>query len=145
VNAPTTPSSRGPMFWLAAAAGWALMIFGVRGIFIHHIDTRPWDLGRFFAGGLIGHDLLFAPLVAVVALAARRVIPGRLRGPVEAAVFVAGTVFLFAYPGIRRFADVLHNPTSLPHNYTVNAALVGGIAGVATLGIGLLVSRSRPR
>jgi hypothetical protein len=138
-------SSRGPLFWLATAAGWALMAFGVRGIFIHHIDTRPRDLARFFVGGLVGHDLLFAPLVALAALGARRLLPARLRGPIEAAVFVVGIVFLFAYPGIRRYAHVLHNPTSLPHDYLTNAALVGGIAGVVALAVGVLASRSPPR
>ena len=138
-------SSRGPFFWLATAAGWALMAFGVRGIFIHRVDTRPRDLARFFAGGLLGHDLLFAPLIAIAALGVRRVVPTRLRGPVEAAFFVAAVTFLFAYPGIRRYATVLHNPTSLPHNYLANAAVVGGVAGVATFAVCVLAGRSRPR
>jgi hypothetical protein len=137
-------SPRGRLFWAATAAGWALMAWGVRGIVIHHLDTRPPDLARFFVGGLIAHDLVFAPLVVAAGLALRRVVPAPLRAPVQAAAFLVGVTFLFAYPGIRDYARVQHNPTSLPHDYLADAAFVATAALVA-LGAGLLAGRIRRR
>ena len=41
---------RGPLFWASAAAGWALILWGVRGALHHRIDTRPAQLARFLLG-----------------------------------------------------------------------------------------------
>jgi hypothetical protein len=121
------------------------MAWGIRGIFVHRVDTRPPDLARFFVGGIIAHDLVFAPLVVAAGLALRRVAPPRVRAPAQAAAFLAGVTFLFAYPGIRRYARVLHNPTSLPHHYLANAALVAGAAVLATGVIALATGRRSHR
>ena len=43
---------RGPLFWGSAAAGWALILWGVRGALHHRIDTRPGQLVRFLLGQL---------------------------------------------------------------------------------------------
>jgi drug/metabolite transporter (DMT)-like permease len=132
-----THHRRGVGFWLTAAIGWALIGWGVRGAVHHHIDTRPEELARFFVGGLLAHDLVFAPLVLGTGVAVSRLTPGRWRAGVQAALILAGLVVLFAYPEIRDYARTLHNPTSLPHNYTSNAAIVAAVAvaGVAVVSV----------
>ena len=126
---------RGLGFWLTAAIGWALIGWGVRGALHHHVDTRPAELARFFIGGLLAHDLVFAPLVLLAGVGVSRLTPGRWRAGVQVALILVGLVALFAYPEIRDYARVLHNPTSLPHNYTRNALIVAAIvvAGVAAV------------
>lgn len=126
---------RGVGFWISAGVGWALIGWGVRGALHHRIDTRPAELGRFFFGGLLAHDLVFAPVVLAAGVAVSRLTPGRYRAGVQAALVLAGLILLFAYPEIRDFARVLHNPTSLPHNYTQNALVVAAVtvASVAVL------------
>ncbi|HEX3540126.1 MAG TPA: hypothetical protein VHT75_06725 [Acidimicrobiales bacterium] len=123
---------RGPLFWASAVAGWAIIGWGVRGALIHHLDTKPPDLVRFFLAGDIIHDLIFAPVVLGAGVAVAWLVRGRWRAPVQAFLIIAGCAALFAWPEIRDYARVNHNPSSLPHNYTANLLVV---AGAVLLGV----------
>ena len=133
---------RGVLFWASTAAGWSLILWGVRGALHHRIDTRPGQLARFLVGGALAHDLVLAPLVLLAGTALARTVKGRWRAPVQTALFISGTLLLFTYPALRGYARVLHNPTSLPYDYATNLALVVGavLAGTAAVAI---VSASR--
>lgn len=115
---------RGPLFWVSAAAGWALIGWGVRGALHHHVDTRPTQLTRFVIDGVVLHDFVFAPLVLLAAVAVARTVRGRWRAPIQGALFVSGCAALFAWPEVRDYARVIHNPSSLPHDYTANLLVV---------------------
>jgi len=117
---------RGRRFWLSAAAGWAVIGYGLRGAYIHRIDTRPPNLAEFALGGALLHDLLAAPLVILAGVALARVAPARIRGVVQAALIVSASLILFSYPLVRGYGHVLHNPSSLPHNYTANLIVALG-------------------
>jgi hypothetical protein len=123
---------RGALFWLTAAAGWAVILWGVRGALHHHIDTRPDQLVRFLLGGALVHDLVLAPAVLVVGVLIARRVGGRWRAPLQSALFISATLALFTYPQLRGYGRVLHNPTSLPHNYATNLAVVVAAVVVAT-------------
>jgi len=135
----TLPPRRGRLFWITAALGWAVIGWGLRGALIHHIDTRPDELARYFIGSALVHDLLFAPVVLAGGLVVSRLVPPGGRAAVQA---VGGTLVLFAYPEVRGFAHALHNPTSLPHNYAANLALVLALV-VAGIAVGTAVTRVR--
>ena len=130
-------SSRGPLFWVSAAAGWAVIAWGVRGALHHHIDTRPAELGRFFVVGVVVHDLVFVPLVLAGGVVLGRTVRGRWRAPVQAALIISGCAALFAWPEVRDYARVLHNPSSLPHNYTANLLVVVVAVWVGTAAVAL--------
>ena len=117
----------GPLFWVSAAAGWAVIAFGLRGIFQHSIDTRPADLARFVVGGALLHDLVVAPLVILAGVLVARYVRARSRAVVQAALVVSGVVALFSYPLVRAYGLALNNPTSLPHNYARNLLVVLGV------------------
>lgn len=117
----------GPLFWISAAAGWAVIAWGLRGIFQHSLDTRPGNLARFVVGGVLLHDLLVAPVVILAGVLLARVVRGRARGVVQAALAVSGMVALFSYPLVRGYGLAANNPTSLPHNYTANLLVVLGV------------------
>lgn len=117
----------GPLFWISAGAGWAVIAFAVRGIVQHSVDTRPASLARFVAGGALLHDLVVAPLVILAGVLVARAVPGRARAAVQAALVVSATVALFSYPLVRAYGLAANNPTSLPHNYAANLALVLGL------------------
>lgn len=136
---------RGPLFWISAVAGWALIGWGVRGILHFHIDTRPPELARFFFAGLFGHDLVFAPIVLAGGVVLSRLGrgQGRWRAYVQAAVVICGSLVIFAYPEVRDYARVLHNPTSLPHNYTFDLAVVIIAVCIGLAGLGLMRTRFR--
>ena len=133
---------RGPLFWGSAAAGWALIGWGLRGALHHRIDTRPGQLARFLLGGALAHDLLLAPLVLLAGVALSRAVRGRWRAPVQAALFISGTLALFTYPELRGYGHGLRNPTSLPHDYAANLAVVVG-AVVVVSAAAALVNASR--
>ena len=60
-----------------------------------------------------------------------------------AALFVTGALALFSYPLVRAYGLAANNPTSLPHNYTLNLAVVLGV--VWAVAAAVLVVRLRPR
>jgi len=133
---------RGPLFWGSAAVGWALILWGVRGALHHRIDTRPGQLVGFLLGGALAHDLVLAPVVLLIGVVVARSVPGRWRAPVQTTLFVSGTLTLFTYPELRGYGHILRNPTSLPHDYAVNLALVLAAVVVGTAAAAL-VSASR--
>lgn len=137
---------RGAAFWIATAAGWALMGWGIRGAVLHRLDTRPGQLLRFFAAGLVAHDVVFAPAVLAAGVLVARAAPARRRAAVQAALVVAGVTALYAYPLVRGYAHVLRNPTSLPRNYATGlAVVVAAEIAVVTAVFGLAAFRSDRR
>ena len=131
-------SSRGPLFWVSAVAGWALIGWGVRGALHHHIDTRPAELARFFFGGVVLHDLVLVPLVLIAGVVLGRTVRSRWKAPVQAALIISGCAALFAWPEVRGYARVLHNPSSLPHNYTAGLLVVVAVVWVGSLALALV-------
>ncbi len=117
----------GPLFWISAVAGWAVIGFGLRGIFEHSLDTRPANLARFVVGGALLHDLVVAPLVILAGVVVARAVPGRGRAVIQAALAISGIVALFSYPLVRAYGLAANNPTSLPHNYARNLLVVLGV------------------
>ena len=131
----------GTLFWLSALAGWALIGYGIRGLWQHQIDTNPRDLAWFAFGGAVLHDVLFAPLVLLAGVAVARAVPGRLRAFVQAALIISGTIALFSYPLVRGYGRSLHNPSALPHSYATDLLLVLGIVWGVTSFLAALLLR----
>ena len=145
--APATdaPSHRaGPLFWISAVAGWAIMAFALRGILQHSIDTRPANLARFVVGGTLLHDLVVAPLVIVAGVLVARAVPRRGRAVVQGALVVSGVVALFSYPLVRAYGLAANNPTSLPRNYAAGLLIVlGAVWAVAAALVLVRVRKAR--
>ena len=143
---PHASGRRGALFWIAAAVGWLIIGYGVRGLLHHHVDTRPANLARFAVGGALVHDLVLAPAVTLLGVAVTRVVPASIRAVVQGAMIVSGMLMLFAWPLVRGYAHVLHNPSSLPHNYTANLAVaLAGVWSVAAVLAVLSWRRQRAR
>ena len=121
------PRPAGPRFWISAAVGWAVIGWGIAGIFRHSVDTRPANLATFVVGGALLHDLVVAPLVILAGVLIARAVPARARGPVQAALAVSGMVALFSWPLVRAYGLAANNPTSLPHNYALGLLVVLGV------------------
>jgi hypothetical protein len=143
-NAPPRRPHAAAVFWLTAAAGWAVIGYGLRGMLHHHIDTRPANLAKFAVGGALIHDLLFAPLVLAAGVVVSRAVPAALKAIAQAALIVSGSLVLFSYPLVRGFAHAHHNPSSLPHNYTANLGIVlAAVWAIASAAAVLHLRRSR--
>ena len=126
------PNRRRPSFWIGAAVGWGFIVFGLRGVLHHSLDTRPSQLVRFWIGGALAHDLLLAPLVLAAGAGLTRLVAARWRATVQRALVICGPLALFAYPEVRGYGHVLRNPTSLPHNYAANLLLILVVVGVVS-------------
>ena len=138
----TSTPRRGPLFWASAAVGWGIILWGLRGALHHRLDTRPGQLVRFLLGGALAHDLVLAPVVLLTGVLLARSVAARWRAPIQAALFISGTLVLFTYPMLRGYGRTLRNPTSLPHNYATNltVVLVAVVCGTAVLAV---ISASR--
>jgi hypothetical protein len=121
-------------FWISAAVGWAVIVWGVIGIFSNSLDTRPANLATFVVGGALLHDLVVAPLVVLVGVLIARAAPAPARGPVQAALAVSAIIAVFAYPLVRGYGLAANNPTSLPHNYGLNLIVVLGVVWAVAAG-----------
>jgi hypothetical protein len=133
------------VFWVGAAAGWALVAWGIAGVVRHRVDTRPADLVRFVVGGIVIHDLIVVPLALVVTLVVARTVPVGPRRWAQAALVVAAPLTLFAYPLVRGYGRIPGNPTALPHDYATNLALVLLAVGAVVAVAAGAAARSRHR
>lgn len=106
----------GIVFWVGAVAGWAIIIIGIR-MGLNDRELEPGSLFKWIFGGLVLHDALWLPLVAIVgaglAAATRRKVP---------VVFswAAGTtavLTLIAWPFMRGYGRRAHVPSALQRNY----------------------------
>jgi len=141
----TSTPRRGPLFWASAAAGWAIILWGLRGALHHRIDTRPGQLVRFLLGGALAHDLVLAPLVLLTGVLLARSVAGRWRAPIQAALLISGTLVLFTYPMLRGYGRMIRNPTSLPHNYATNLTVVLVTVVGSTAVVALISAHQRRR
>ena len=114
---------------LAGAAGAALMGVGVSLL----LDVRDLtDVVVWLGGAVVLHDALIAPAVL---LAGPVLVRGALRGPVRAALIVAGSLTVVALPvllrpGPRANSSVL--PLDYPRNWLVALAAVAAVTALST-------------
>jgi len=106
----------GIVFWMGAVVGWAIIVLGIR-MGLNDRELKPGLLLKWIVGGLVLHDALWLPLVAVVgaglAAATRRRVP---------VVFgwAAGTtavLTLIAWPFMRGYGRRPDVPSALQRNY----------------------------
>ena len=128
----------GRAFWPLTAAGAAIMAFGVWGLLGHVQGPALGSWARTFAGGLVVHDLLFAPIVVLGSVALVRVVPGRVRAPVQVACIVSGALVAVSIPVVRGTGRLANNPSLLPSEHygtrlLLLLAAVWAIAGLFML------------
>ena len=142
---PSGSPYRGALFWGSAAAGWAVIAWGVWGAVGQHVDTRPADLVRLVIGGILVHDLIVVPLALLAAWLVATAVPARGRRWVQAALVATAPLALFAYPMVRGFGRVPGNPTALPHHYAANVALVTSTVALAVAAVAAVDALRRRR
>lgn len=112
---------------IAYVVGCALMLTGVAGLLADPGDNQPVGWALWFAGGVVAHDLVIAPLVFVAGRALRG-LPGTVRaGLLVSVLVVAGTLPVLL--GLGRKPD---NPSILPLPYGRNLLLVLAVVWAAT-------------
>ena len=123
----------GPRFWICAVLGLGIVAFGVGGLLTADFLGSAGSWAVFFFGGLVVHDVVFAPFVAGASGALLFVTGRRVRPVVQATAFVIGVVALVAIPVVLGKGRIASNPSVLPHDYGRNLALVA--AGLVVTGL----------
>jgi len=141
---PISDDEHGARFWVGLAAGVAVMGWGIW-LFL---DASPRaEARRSFATWIVGadlaHDLVLAPVVAVVAWGLARVVPDRWWPPVQAGLVISAFVVLLALLPLAGTADPVGNPTIQPLDYPTATltALALVWAGVGAWVVGRLARR----
>ncbi|MEU7015230.1 hypothetical protein AB4225_10880 [Streptomyces sp. 2RAF24] len=98
-------------------------------------EPEPLGVALWFAGALVLHDGILAPLVLAVGLL---LVGRRQRGVLRGALTVAGSVVLVTLPLLVRPGEP-PNPSALPLPYGRNLAIV--LAAVAVVTVGLAAVR----
>jgi hypothetical protein len=134
----------GAAFWLSSALGAAIAGFGAWGLLsnLHGAALESWL--KVFAGGLVAHDALFAPLVIVGSLLLARVVPARVRAPVQGALIVSGALVAVAIPVVGGFGRQATNPSLLPSDHYAARLLVALGVVWAIAAIVAVAGRRRP-
>lgn len=116
------------------AVGLAALAWGVWGT-VNDPRANPVGAAAFALIVLFGHDLLVLPVaIGLGALLTRRA-PARVRGPLQAGLFVSAVLTVVALPFIIGTGTSPDNPSALPLNYgrgllIALAAVWAGVAGV---------------
>lgn len=101
---------------------------------------------RWVAGGVLVHDLLWAPLVVLVALALGRLLPSVLHAAAAAGLLVLGTLTVMAVPVLGAWGREQDpfNETLLDRDYTAGyLALVATVIIVVVVPVLLATVRRR--
>lgn len=138
-------------FWPALLLGWGAILVGLLGVFgrTHHFaGTVQWkDVARWTVGLAVIHDLVVAPAVCLIGLAVSRVLPARVRAPIQGGLIVSALVTITAWPVYRVGVPLRGNPSILPGHYGRGLLLVLSVVWVVTAVLvarALLGSRRRP-
>lgn len=139
---PPTPW-RYPMYLLGAV----MVFIGLKGIIHNDNNENPIYWAKLFVGGAIAHDLIFAPIVAIVAVVLLRLIPRAYRAPVQIGLLASVVLVLAAYPGIRGFNSNADNLSVEPLNYSRGIGIALGVVWVVVVvaEVGRFLRRRRAR
>ena len=132
--------------YIGLLCGTPVMLIGAVGLLRHTDATPPSSYLRFFVGGDIVHDLVVAPIVALVAFFVVRRVPAIARAPLRAALFGSAVMVAIAWPGIRHYGRMRapDNLTVQPLNYaTSTLTAVGVVVAIASVWFVVALVRSR--
>jgi hypothetical protein len=137
----STPDRRS--FWVCVALGWVVIGYGVWGLLDNASRTNPDQWIRWFAGSLIVHDLVVAPLTFVVGALMVGRIPRRYRAPLQGGLIASAIIVLTSWPLMRGYGLRADNPSALPNNYLAGLAFVLAVVWLAVAVIAMRRWRRR--
>jgi hypothetical protein len=78
---------------------------------------RAFGVARWFAGGILLHDLVLVPIVLTVVWAIGKWTPPAMHTPLRTAVLGTGLVVAVGWPGLRGYGNKPDNATIHPLDY----------------------------
>ena len=125
------------------ALGAALVLYGAYGVLTHAADTKPVTLLIWLVGGIALHDLVIAPVTALLAWVLTRTVGPAARPVVVTGLVVLASVVAVALPPVVRQGQNGGNASVLPLDYRDN--LLGVVLGIALVTALLAVRAARAR
>lgn len=129
--------------WLLYAAGTGMAVYGLQGV-LRDPGSDPVRWAGWLIGGALAHDLLLVPVV-LMAGRVLRLLPARLRAPVQAALLVGAVLTLVAVPFLGRFGVKPGNASHLPRDYTAGLLVALAVVAVVTTLVTVVVRLVRRR
>lgn len=133
----------GPGLWIGLALGLPIIGWGIRGVLSEGARTHPAELGRWIVGSTVVHDAVVLPVVLLVAVTARRLVPVSAWPAVRWALATTGVLALVSWPFVRGYGRRSSNPSLLPRNYTAGTLVAVAAVWIVAGGVALLLHRRR--
>ena len=93
---------------------------------------------RFLAVAAVFADALVMPAVLVAGAVAARLLPGWLRAPAQAALYVTAALALISLPLLLGYGRAASLPSALPRNYPLGLLLMLAVVWSAALAAALI-------
>jgi hypothetical protein len=126
----------GPAFWIAAVIGWAVIVGGVRAG-LDDRELKPGLLAKWAVGGLVLHDGIWLPVLALVGAAITLALRRRVPRFVVWATMTSAVLTLIGWPFVRGYGRRADVPSALQRNYArgllVYIALAWALAAAAAV------------
>ncbi len=129
------------------ACGIPFLAVGVANFAANFNATDFRSFLRYYVGGDIVHDLIVAPIVAVIGIVVIRRAPVMTRAPLRAALFGSAVAVAVAWPALRGYGRMRtpDNASVQPLNYaTAVGTVVGVIWVMSALWLAVIWLRMRP-
>lgn len=119
---------------LAALTGLVVTGYGVAGLMAHTRATHPANSLAWLLTGIVAHDAVVVPVIALIGLVLSRTVPGPYRAVAQGALIVSGSVALASLPLWRGYGGSPGNPSvdALPYGRNLLIVL-GGVWAVASM------------
>lgn len=125
--------------------GVVVLAFGVGGLVANADVTVPSNWALYVLGGLALHDGLLAPLVMLGGVALARIMPPRLRPPVQGGFLVSASLLLVAIPPWTGRGALPGNDSLLPQDYGTNLLIALAVVwGIVAFLVAVRAARRRP-
>ena len=111
------PEIPGRGFWIGLALGTPVMAYGAVELVQQAGWPRAFGVARWFAGGILLHDLVLVPIVLAVVWAIGRWTPAPVHTPLRAAALGSALVIAVGWPGLRGYGNKADNATIHPLDY----------------------------
>ncbi|MGH9165786.1 MAG: hypothetical protein ACRDZW_09780 [Acidimicrobiales bacterium] len=129
------PEGYPKLYWIGLVLGWLVIGVGLRGLVVNadsQMATDPPGWAALVLKSNLAHDLILLPVVFLVGYMVARVVPDRVRAPIQAGLISTGFVVLYAFPFVRGYGRKADNPSILPQDYGRGLLLVLGFILVVT-------------
>lgn len=141
----SSPDPRNRWRWACYLLGGAAAAYGLVFLVVDLLGTALLGWAAFVLAGVTLHDLVLAPLAALVGLGIGRLLPGRLRPAVTVGLLVAAMTTAVAWPFVLGLGQNPDNPSALPLDYGRGLVVILVMVALATAAACLRTALSRRR